>query len=242
MSRSTNRLTLGLGLGLWLMLAPPAVFAAPVAPRAQEAGFLVPGSIDAQALLPAPPAADSLVERAELEVLLHLQEERTPAQVARARLVEDEDVFGFGADVLGPWFSAINLPRTAEFFAKVREDFLPLNRAAKALFKRRRPPYLDGRIRPCVPFADTGAYPSGHGMQSALWARLLGAIFPDETAALARRAAETRWCRLLAGVHHPSDVEAGRILGEALARELLKSPAVQAALKEIRIEAAAHQR
>jgi acid phosphatase (class A) len=86
--------------------------------------------------------------------------------------------------------------------------------------------------------ADTGSYPSGHAMRAALWAALLGTAFPEQAAALQARAEETRWGRLLAGVHFPSDVEAGRTIGEALAREMLKHPAVQQALEQLRAEAA----
>ncbi len=237
-----------LSLSLSLSLCPLPVFAAgPTmaqtdAATAKAACFFAPGAIDVGTLLPAPPAPGSLVTRAELDVLLHLQAERTPAQAARARLVDSEDPFLFGSDVLGEWFSAANLPQTAAFLAQVRADLIPVSRAAKGLFNRRRPPYVDPRIKPCVEFADTGSYPSGHGMQSALWAGLLGALFPEKAAAFADRAAETRWCRLLAGVHFPSDVEAGRIVGEAIARELLKNPAVRKILVELRAEAAPYLR
>lgn len=205
---------------------------------ALAANFLAPDAIDVKALLPAPPAADSLVQRAELEVVLHLQAERTPAQIARAQHVDSEDAFVFGADVLGDWFTAAQLPHTAEFVAQLRDDLQPVNSATKKLFNRRRPPFLDARVKPCVKFSDTGSYPSGHGMRSAIWAGLLAAAFPEKATAFQERAAETRWCRLLAGVHNPSDVEAGRILGDAIVQELLKNPAVQKALEEVRAEAA----
>src|SRR5882672_3382381 len=91
--------------------------------------FLAPGIIDPQSLIPPPPAPDSLVQHAEIEVLLNLQAARTPAQVARARQVQAEDVFVFGSDVLGEWFNAANLPQTAAFFARVSIDFVPLNHA-----------------------------------------------------------------------------------------------------------------
>src|SRR4051812_44074438 len=218
------------------MAAVPA--AAKTAPATH---FLAPAALDLHALLPAPPAADSLVQRAELEVIFHLQLERTPAQIARARVVDAEDLVGFASDVVGPWFSAANLPKTTAFFALISDDMNAVNRAAKAAFNRRRPPYLDARIKPCVEFSDSGSYPSGHGLRSSLWAGLLGAAFPDQAAGFSARADETRWCRLLAGVHNPSDVEAGRIIGEAMVRELLKNPAVQKALEEIRAEAAPFQ-
>ena len=216
--------------GLWLASSLQAAAPAPAA------HFLAADAINLPALLPAPPADNSIVTHAELEVLYHLQVERTPAQVARARLVDAEDIFSFGSDVLGPWFEAKNLPHTAAFFTQVSEDLSPISRAAKGLYNRRRPPFLDARLKPCVEFSDTPSYPSGHGMRSALWAGLLTALYPDQAEGFAHRAAETRWGRLLGGVHCPSDVEAGRIVGEALARELLKQPNAQKALEELRAE------
>jgi acid phosphatase (class A) len=212
-----------------------------LAGSAFASNFIAPDVIDPAKLLPPAPTPDSLIQHAEIEVLLLLQTDRTPAQIARARLVDGEDAFIFGSGVLGPWFTAANLPQTAAFFAQVADDLGPINRATKTSFNRRRPPFQDARIKPCVKVPDSSSYPSGHAFRSAIWSGLLGAAFPDQADALAQRAAETRWCRLLAGVHHPSDVEAGRILGEAIARELLKSPGVQKAIEELRSEAASHQ-
>jgi acid phosphatase (class A) len=240
-----RRLHALLAAALWLAAAAhaetPATPPAHVHPAAAHPGpahFLASGAIDLPALVPDAPAPDSLVQRAELDVLYHLQLERTPGQVARARVVNAEDVFVIGSDVLGEWFNQANLPRSAAFFALVTEDMTPFNQAAKTLFHRRRPPFVDPRIKPCVEPADTGSYPSGHAMRAALWAALLGTAFPEQAAALQARAEETRWGRLLAGVHFPSDVEAGRTIGEALAREMLKHPAVQQALEQLRAEAA----
>jgi acid phosphatase (class A) len=216
---------------LFLLAAGPAF----------AANFIEPGAIDLPALLPAPPAADSLVTRAELEVVWQLQVLRTPEQAARCRLIENEDIFFFGAEVLGPWFNAAALPQTAAFFARVREDFLPINRAAKAVWPRRRPPFLDPRIKPCVEFSDTGAYPSGHGIQSSLWAALLSEIFPAQASGFRYRAEETRRYKLLSGVHYPTDLVAGQIVGEAFASELLKNPAVRKSLDELRAETGSHQ-
>lgn len=205
---------------------------------AAPAHFLVPGSIEPQKLIPPPPAADSLVEHAEIEVILNLQLARTPAQVARAQEIQNENVFVFGSDVVGDWFTAANLPQTANFFAELREDFTPVGHLTKETFHRRRPPFQDARIKPCVEFSDTSSYPSGHATQSAMWAVLLSEILSDHTAGFAARAAETRWYRVIGGAHHPTDVEAGRVLGEAEARELLKNPAVQKVIAELQAEVA----
>lgn len=202
------------------------------------AHFVEASALDLAALIGPPPAADSVTTRAELEAVLLLQELRTPAQAARANVIEHETLFGFGADAVGPWFTAAALPRTAALFAQVREDFIPVNRASKALWPRRRPPYVDARIKPCVETTDSGSYPSGHGIQSSLWAAVLSKLLPEHAVAFAARAAETCRMKLLSGVHYPSDIEAGRILGQALAREMLKSPALQSALAEARAEIA----
>ena len=216
------------------------VFTATLALSATSARipFLAPGVIDPQTLIPPAPGSDSLVQHAEIEVLLNLQLARTASQTAFAQKVQGEDVFIFGSDVLGEWFSAANLPRTAAFFAQVREDFTPIGHLTKKLFNRRRPAFQDPRIKPCVEFSDTSSYPSGHAAQSAMWAGLLSVVFPGQAAGFVERAAQTRWARLVGGAHHPTDVEAGRILGEAEARELLKNPAVQQALAELQAEAA----
>ena len=204
--------------------------------------FLAPDALDLKTLLPAPPAPDSPEAAAEITELLQLQAARTPAQAARCGQIEGEDIWLFGSEVLGAWFNAANLPQTAAFFAAVRNDFIPVNRAAKAVWPRRRPPFADARIVPCVEFADSGAYPSGHGIQSHMWAGLLAALFPEQAAGFEQRAQETLRYKLLSGVHYASDLRAGRVVGEALARELLKDAAVQKLLVELRAEAAPHRR
>ncbi len=204
----------------------------------QAANFLAPEALDLPALVPAPPAPDSLVTRAELEVVLQFQDARTHAQAARCVQIEGEDLWLFGAEVVGPWFTAANLPQAAAFFAQVRDDFISINRTAKALYPRRRPPFADPRIKPCVEFADTGAYPSGHGIQSSLWAALLDGIFPEHAADFQARALETRRFKLVSGMHYPSDIVAGQVLGEAVAGAMLKNPAVRQVLEKLRAEAA----
>ena len=202
----------------------------------QPAHFLAPGAIDIRALISPPPAPDSITTRAEFETLALLQASRTPEQAARCQQIEDEDLYLFGSEVVGPWFTAANLPKVAALFALVRDDFITINRTSKAMWPRRRPSFLDARLQPCVKFSDTGAYPSGHGIQSSLWAALLGELMPEHAGAFQQRAAETRRFKTLSGVHYPSDIVAGQILGEAVAREMLKSPRLQAKLAEVRAE------
>ena len=139
---------------------------------------------------------------------------------------------------MGPWLNAAALPKTAALFAAVQEDFRIVNRTSKALWSRRRPSFVDPRLQPCVEFSDTPAYPSGHGIQSALWSALLGELMPEHAAGFQQRAAETRRYKLLSGVHYPSDLTAGQTVGEALARAMLRSPKLRAEREAVRAELA----
>jgi acid phosphatase (class A) len=206
---------------------------------ALAANYAGPEAVNFAAVLPPPAAADSPTTTIEIDQVLALQKTRTPEQAARCAQIEAEDIWRFGSEVVGPWFTAANLPKTAAFFAKVREDIIGVNHTAKALYPRRRPSFVDPRVQPCVECKDTPAYPSGHGIQSSTWALLLGAIFPDRADDFILRAATTRNFKAIAGVHYPSDLAAGQAVGEAFGRELLKNAEVQQAIATLRAEAAA---
>ncbi|HVT73708.1 MAG TPA: phosphatase PAP2 family protein [Lacunisphaera sp.] len=215
----------------WLL-----VFALPAALLAAEAGRYLPAAdYDLAAIIPAAPAADSLATLADLETVYQVQQRRTPEQAAVAAYFAVDDVFQYDA-VLGAWFNARNLPATAAFFAQVEADRFAISSMAKKLWSRPRPPLLDPRLRPCIELPVSGSYPSGHATQAYLWAGLLGEVFPEHRAALNERAQLVAWSRIVAGVHYPTDIAAGRILGERLARDFLRQPDVQAALVRIRAE------
>src|SRR5262245_20161097 len=83
--------------------------------------FPLPNTFDLAALLPPPPAAGSPAAKVELDQVFALQTSRTPEQAARCVQIENETLWLFGSEVVGPWFTEANLPKTAAFFAAVRE-------------------------------------------------------------------------------------------------------------------------
>jgi len=221
-----------------VLVASPGAADAPMLGASKPAAryFLAPGAIDLAKILPPPPAPDSIAARADLETVLQVQASRTPDQAAWAKFIEADDLFE-NARVLGDWFSMANLPLTAEFFRQATSDSSMASNAIKALYSRPRPPAVDGRVLPCVNIPKTGSYPSGHAMRAALRAALLSEIFPERRAALDDFARKTAWGRIIGGVHFPTDIMAGKLLGDALAAELLKNPAVRAAIEQCRAEA-----
>jgi acid phosphatase (class A) len=225
-------------LGAALLVGPLEAADAPMLGAAKPAAlyFLAPGAIDLAKILPPPPAPGSITAQADLETVLQVQATRTPEQAAWAKFIEADDLFE-NSRVLGDWFTAANLPITAEFFRQATSDSTMASNTIKALYSRPRPPKVDGRVQPCVNIPKTGSYPSGHAMRAALRAALLSEIFPERKAELDDFARKTAWGRIIGGVHFPTDIMAGKLLGDALAAELLKNPAVRAAIERCRAEA-----
>jgi len=215
---------------VWLLL-PLALVAAPAAGR-----YLKAEAYNVAALIPAAPADDSLTTLADLTVVRAVQARRTPEEVALAAYFVRDSVFQYDA-AIGPWFTATNLPFAAEFFEQVRADRFAISTKGKELWARRRPPLLDPTVHAAVELPATGSYPSGHATMAFVWAGLLAEIFSEKREALLARAELVAWSRVVAGVHYPSDIAAGRLLGERLTRDFLAVPEVRAALERVRAEA-----
>jgi len=189
-----------------------------------------------QQLLPPPPPDDSPAGRADLAVVLRLQAERTPEQVARAQQLAAHTPFLMGAEAWGAEFTPENLPETAKIFKAVRDQSRPAILAAKAGWARPRPYQRDMRVTPCVPKPASSSYPSGHSVESALWAAIMAAAFPEKAACFEKHVEDTMWSRIVGGAHYPTDTQAGRMLGEEIARKMLESADLQSALEIIRTE------
>lgn len=203
--------------------------------------FLGPQDQSLSQMLPPPPADDSPAGLADLDTLLQLQKERTPAQVERARRVNTQSVFTFARPVLGEWFKRQDLPRTAAIFEVIDHEERDVIEAAKRFSHRPRPYRRDPRIVPVVPKPGNDSYPSGHTSDAEVWAAVLTAAFPEYGPAFQDQVRETMWCRELAGVHYPTDTESGLMIGKAIGERMLASPAMQKALADIRAELAPFQ-
>ena len=204
--------------------------------------FLAPDQRDFSQVLPPPPVDDSLAGRADLDTLLQIQHDRTPEQVARAHRVSHQSVFSFAQPVLGDWFNAKNLPRTAAIFAEIDHEDNPIVQAAKNAVHRPRPYQRDARVHPIVSRPGMNeSYPSGHTTGAAIWGTVLAAAFPANKEGFEAQIHETMWCRQIGGVHFPTDTEAGYVIGKAIAARMLAAPTMEHALAEIRTEAAFFQ-
>jgi membrane-associated phospholipid phosphatase len=138
--------------------------------------------------------------------------------------------------VLGDKFTEPPLPITAKLLKDVESDIKAFTKLAKAKWDRQRPPAVDPRIQPCVALETNASYPSAHAVRGVVWSRILAEMFPDKKDALLERGLLIGKDRYIAGIHFPSDVEAGQKLGDAIADKLLANPAFVTAMKEAKEE------
>lgn len=93
--------------------------------------------------------------------------------------------------------------------------------AIKDAVDRSRPPSRLPEIEPLVSVPSSAAFPSGHAATGFAAALVLAVSLPRHAPALVALAAAIAFSRLYVGVHFPSDVAAGAILGVLVATGLL---------------------
>jgi acid phosphatase (class A) len=196
-------------------------------------------SLDLRRILAPPPRAGSPRDRAELDELLRIQARRTPSEAELARRDAVRSIFRF-ARALGdpPGFERERLPQTLALFRHLNVDETAVLASAKNDFARPRPFAVEPRLAPVIARPTSGSYPSGHSLWAYTTALVLADMLPERRAPLLARAEQYARNRTVAGVHYPSDVEAGKLAGTALAAMLFTCPAFEreeaAARKELR--------
>jgi acid phosphatase (class A) len=217
-----------------LLASLPLLFSLALAPTTQPAG-LSASDFDFKALLGDPPADGSAAQHAEIQKIVSLQAGITSQDIARCKSEVNMTVFSAFDSVLGPWFNAKELPKTAALMEEVYQQSRSISKPAKEMWRRPRP-FLDPRVHTYVKKETNASFPSGHATEATMWGTLLADMFPDQKSALAARARQVGQDRILAGMHYPSDVAAGEKLGAEIARRMLADDHIQAELTDAKSE------
>lgn len=180
------------------------------------------------AVLPVPPFDSSAEHLAELDLVYRANRKAGAAEREAASSMFD---FRFSAFVaffepaLGPaTFDEGGFPVTYAFLERAATRSQAVCDGVKEHFKRPRPPHFDARIRPM----DKGnlnrrSFPSGHAFRGYFIALVLAEVFPDRRDAILRRGMDIGWGRIVAGVHHPSDISAARTLAAIVFQDMKDS-------------------
>jgi acid phosphatase (class A) len=215
-----------------------AVFTAVPIAEARDTYYVAPSQVSLSKIIQSPPAADSQAQKDDLKAVLDAQKNRTEAQVKSAVADNIVTLFAFVSDVLGPNFNKEKLVVATPFFERVFADQIEACLEVKEHFNRKRPFVIDPGINPVVKQADNPSYPSGHSTTGYVYTVILSMIVPEKAQALFDRAAIYGRNRVIAGVHFPTDVEAGKISAAVIANALIQQPLFmrdfERAKKEIR--------
>ena len=208
----------------------------PASGSAQNASYLPNVRLDGPAFLGPPPAADGPRQKADLAAVRAWQGDKAGARWRQAQSDDDISPFTAFGQVLGPQFTPERLPKTKALFVVLFDDVKSVTAPAKAAFGRPRPPLVDRRIETCRPLEQTASYPSGHAARGWMMALLLSDMAPERTNALLARGRDYGDSRVVCGEHFPSDVEAGRLVGAAVAGAARQDPRFRQDLAEARAE------
>jgi acid phosphatase (class A) len=184
--------------------------------------------------LPAPPAKGSDAEKADFSQLLEWQVKRTDADRERVAAEARVSLQAFLGAPYGP-LSEKELQGYSELFEKVRWTADLAADGEKRRWARPRPFAADSRLHPCVQAdASNPAYPSGHSTISAANAQVLALLWPSRSQEFFRRADQIGLDRVIAGVHHPSDIAAGKDCGTQVFEAIRGTPEFAADLAKAR--------
>jgi undecaprenyl-diphosphatase len=92
----------------------------------------------------------------------------------------------------------------------------------KQRYDRLRPFQVDPDIKPPVHLPRDASYPSGHASSAFAAARVIAVLEPTLAKEAYELATQVAVSRVYAGVHFPSDVVAGALLGTAVAEAALR--------------------
>ncbi|RAO76578.1 phosphatase PAP2 family protein [Dyella jiangningensis] len=213
------------------------LLATPLLAHAGNPYLTTPQVNQAMAALPAPSAPGSAEDLADYAATDRAFAARSTADFTRAQQEEKFDVFDF-AEVIGPGFRADKLPHVAALFKEAEHETKEAVDLSKNHWKRPRPcpPASACALDPAKAAKKSYGYPSGHSSRATVDAILLVQLFPQDADAIMQESRDIGWRRVVKGVHTLQDIYAGREFGQALAGDMLASPAMQHDLAEARAE------
>ncbi len=180
----------------------------------------------------APPEVGTRIDHQDYLQLLSYQESRTEEQCKQASrqwIPFYEALFQYSGALTKEeaTFAKPVLKEVMKITEKVTDHY-------KKFYQKERPYNRFSDIEPCIKkVSGSTSYPSSHASLGTAGACVLAKIFPKKKAALLEHGWEIGELRVISGVHHSSDVEAGRDLGERICAHLKKQKDFLQAIKNL---------
>ena len=189
------------------------------------------------ALLAPPPLPDSAEQAADMDEVRAVYHAATSNDIAIANSQKKFDIFTF-TPAIGPYLVPGKLPKTEAFIHRVQTDAEAVTDNAKEFYKRPRPYVIDPSLANGK-LEKSFSYPSGHSTESMVLALVLADLIPDKREAIIAEARSIGWHRVEIARHYPTDIYAGRVLAQAIVKEMKKNPDFQKDFSGAKVEIAA---
>jgi acid phosphatase (class A) len=172
-------------------------------------------------VLPPAPLGGSAVDRVDMESVRGFQSLQGSARWTQATNDNSLDMVEVYGPIIGPDFTASKRPEMVALLAYAGRQFSVASRESKSTFPRPRPFLADPTLKICVNEPPAGSsYPSGHSGWGWLSALIVARVEPTHASAILARGREYGQSRVVCGVHYPTDVDVGRLLGDAMLARL----------------------
>ena len=172
-------------------------------------------------VLPPFAVAGSQAASTDMEIVRGYQSLHGSARWTQATNDASLNMFDVYKVALGPDFTLSKRPEIAALWAYAGRQFSVASNEAKSPFPRPRPFLADPSIKICTDHPPAGSsYPSGHAGWGWLSALILARVEPTYTSVILARGRDYGLSRAVCGVHYPSDLEAGRMVADAVLARL----------------------
>ena len=198
--------------------------------------YLKAGRPNAAELLAPPPRPGSSEQSADLALVFAVSKACSSNEMALAFSEKRFSIFTF-APAIGSFLAPGKLPQTEAFFERVQQDAASAVDLDKDYWKRPRPYTVEPSLV-AGKLETSYSYPSGHATEAAVLALVLAELFPDRRDAILEIGRDIGWHRVWIARHYPTDIYAGRVLAQAIVRELKASPAFRKDFAKAKAETA----
>jgi acid phosphatase (class A) len=168
-------------------------------------------------LLAKAPEPGSAADRLDMDTVRSYQSIKGSPRWLQARGDASLDMMQIYGPVIGPSFTATRRPDVVALLAYAGKRFSEASNEAKAAFPRPRPFLADPSLSICVDTPPAGSsYPSGHSGWGWLSAQIMARAEPAYAEKLLARGRDYGLSRVVCAVHYPTDIEAGRVVADAV--------------------------
>lgn len=189
----------------------------------RERPKIISGDWKKTIVIPAPPANSSPRTKAEVTYLESLVSKRSGklSEIKAEILVTN---FRFGNYNYTQLTTEKKFSETSKLILAAYHDLAVVTFDLKKKFNRVRPSIMKKELGHAIEIPAHPAYPSGHAIGAYTMAYLLQELDPSSAKDYLKDAKRISENREIAGLHYPSDSEAGRLVARQLVDQFLANP------------------